>query len=757
MRDVGVHLSDIESFSCIFKSLWWDGVTGDMSNNTSKLKMNLLDTILFRNGVAFRYLFTSSKTGEVLKKKTEKLNNYDILKSLKSRAHGMKGKKEYAVLKPPIATVWYVAVDAPNGHQTIRCQSVNEQELSKLLEQSYLPNILAIQVYLNGWPLRASGIFEHRVSVVEDFTLHDGETPKRLHETFEFLQPPDDMNLSTYSTGEGIRRLAVTEKQHGALKTFAQRLMYVLEQQMWSTVASLVIQVAFDSSWVPYLVAAREVVLWDVPKRLLTPAGRVEMVYTDGIPPVPVPGTSRSSSSSSSSSSSAHKADSGGGRPAERSRGGSSSGDDRGGVGREGQGSHPAVSLSMPGHGNGSSGGNGGVNIGSSSSRNVDPGGSASARDKGRMTPYGQKMMAAWDKKQRSIAFSDTAQGTRARPGEGSDRDGEMESKRYFNMLVSPLKFDADEAFRFPAQGQGPGAGGGAQGQGPESIPLRAQISPSSGGGTMSKAESGTGTGTETAANGVDKIAVAMAPGPGLGPSSVLTAENMSPMDPPNYAASYLTYQQALDKSTAAMATTAFPLGNDEEEAGAVAEGVAEKGERADLRVKIKGRGVGGHQLPVHAGDWVVESERLTAADHAALDQLDRATALAQRQGLKHGHGHPNATPHAHKNAAARTALTGNRLCFGVSICHCSYFPSPHDIFLHILPVTLALCLSLLCVLPCTLARLYQRASETPKRCCHPTCESTEATRRGERRLPLSTPCCRRPRVVGERARDGDR
>ena len=243
VRDVGVHLSDIESFSCVFKSLWWDGVASDLTNNTSKLKMNLLDTILFRNGVAFRYLFTSSKTGEVLKKKTEKLNNYDILKSLKMRAYGMKGKKEYAVLKPPIATVWYVAVDSPNGHQSIRCQSVNEQELSKLLEQSYLPNILAIQVYLNGWPLRASGIFEHRVSVVEDFTMHDGETPKRQHETFEFLQPPDDMHLSVYSTGEGIRRLSVTENQHGLIKAFAKRLMYVLEKQMWSTVATLVIQV----------------------------------------------------------------------------------------------------------------------------------------------------------------------------------------------------------------------------------------------------------------------------------------------------------------------------------------------------------------------------------------------------------------------------------------------------------------------------------------------------------------------------------
>ena len=664
VRDVGVHLSEIESFSCVFKSLWWDGVGSDINNNTSKLKMNLLDTILYRNGVAFRYLFTSSKTGEILKKKTEKLNSYDILKSLKLRAHGMKGKKEYAVLKPPIATVWYVAVDAPNGHQSIRCQSVNEQELSKLLEQSYLPNILAIQVYLNGWPLRASGIFEHRVSVVEDYTAHDGETPKRQHETFEFLQPPDDMNLSIYSTGEGIRRLAVTEKQHGTLIAFAKRLMYVLEKQMFSTLASLVIQVAFDSSWVPYLVAAREVVLWDVPKRLLTSAGRMEMVFSDGTPPIPLHG--------SSSSSSAHRVDSGGGggggRPGERSRGGGSSGNGVGndeGMVDERQERHPVVTLSIPGqsdrgnNNNSSGGGWGGVNTGSSSSaRHGDPGGGAGVRDKTRMTPYGQKMMAAWDKKQRSIAFSETAQGSRARPGEGTDRDeGEMESKRYFNMLVSPLQFDADEAFRFSAQGQGLGTGdalGPGLGPGQEGIPLRAQLSPSNSAGNMLKTESGRALDTSNGRGDKGGMTLAVLPGPGLGPASLPTAEDMSPMDPPDYSSSYLTYQQALDKSTAAMATTAFPVGNNDDDE-------EEKEGEKDRRNKVKGRDVGGHQLPVPVGEWVVESERLTAADHIALDLLDRAAAIAQRQGLS------KSTARNQKNPT-RTALTGNRVGFDVSV-----------------------------------------------------------------------------------------
>ena len=292
------------------------------------------------------------------------------------------------------------------------------------------------------------------------------------------------------------------------------------------------------------------------------------------------------------------------------------------------------------------------------------------------MTPYGQKMMAAWDKKQRSIAFSDAAQGTRARPGDGSDRDdGEMESKRYINMLVSPLQFDADEAFRFSAQGQGLDSEVDAQGPGPGAIPLRVPMSSSNGAGSMTKAEPGTGTESGQAiytAKGVGVSTVAAAPGQGLGPSSLLTAENMSPMDPPDYSASYLTYQQALDKSTAAMATTAFPVGEEEEEEEEEEEGEADEGGRN----KVKGRGVGGHQLPVPAGEWVVESERLTAADHVALDLLDRTAAVAHRQRLKQGHGqglgHP--TPHTTKDTT-RTALTGDRICFGV--CCVVVYASP--------------------------------------------------------------------------------
>jgi hypothetical protein len=261
-----VELSNIESFSFLFKSVWSPSETVD-----GRSKLNILDVILFDKGVPFRWLFTSSKTGDIMKKKSENLNSMEIIKSLKSRAHTLSCDKH--AMRSTVATVWYL--DTSNN--TILSYVVDEFGLVNLFEDKYsLDKVLAIQVYLNGWPLKGSGVFEHRITM-------DGEG-RRQYETTEFVNPPDDSHVTTYSTG--IRKLFVTETQHNAIKILSRKLLKVLEISSKTTVASLVIQVVFDSSWIPYIVTAKNIVLCDASYDWFTRSRREEMIYASGVFPL---------------------------------------------------------------------------------------------------------------------------------------------------------------------------------------------------------------------------------------------------------------------------------------------------------------------------------------------------------------------------------------------------------------------------------------------------------------------------------------
>lgn len=261
-----VELSNVESFSFLFKSLWSPVETID-----GRFKLNVLDVILFDKGVPFRWLFTSSKTGGIMKKKSEKLNFIEIIKSMKSRAHTLSCDKH--ALRSNIATIW----NLDTSNNTIFSYVVDEIGLVDLLEDNFsLDKVLAIQVYLNGWPLKGSGVFEHRITM-------DSEG-RRQYETTEFINPPDDAHVTTYSNG--IRKLFVTETQHNAIKILSRKLLKALEVSSNTTVASIVIQVVFDSSWIPYIVTAKNVVLCDASYDWYTRSKREEMIYASGVFPL---------------------------------------------------------------------------------------------------------------------------------------------------------------------------------------------------------------------------------------------------------------------------------------------------------------------------------------------------------------------------------------------------------------------------------------------------------------------------------------
>jgi hypothetical protein len=56
-----MDLTEIESFDFFFESLWKQQIPN--AEQTDKVRANIVDTILFRHGKPFKWLFTSEKTG----------------------------------------------------------------------------------------------------------------------------------------------------------------------------------------------------------------------------------------------------------------------------------------------------------------------------------------------------------------------------------------------------------------------------------------------------------------------------------------------------------------------------------------------------------------------------------------------------------------------------------------------------------------------------------------------------------------------
>jgi hypothetical protein len=259
-----VNLTDIESFSFLFNAVWQT-----QQSNGSKCQLNLLDAILFQDGIPYRWLFTSCKTGEIMKKKDGRLCYQEVVKSFKSRTSILNENKGGVFSAGPVATVWYVESTA-----AVKSNVVNEKELLQLFESKQaLNNVLAIQVYLSGLSMKGSGVFEHRILANQE--------GKRQHQTTEFASQVAGTHITTFS--EGIQRGAVTEAQHNSIKDISRRLVKAIENSSRCTVASIVVQVAFDASWTPHVVAARNIILWSAPSDwYASQSSRNSMIYASG-------------------------------------------------------------------------------------------------------------------------------------------------------------------------------------------------------------------------------------------------------------------------------------------------------------------------------------------------------------------------------------------------------------------------------------------------------------------------------------------
>ena len=236
MSEDTVELSEVESFSYLFKSLW-------AADTDKRHIMYICDTILYKNGRPARWLFTNGD-GEVMKRKDENLNTQEIVRMFKSKSTGGAGVKDHR-LKSKIATVWFV-----NTKNQIQGYLVDDLQLRSVLSET-LSEVLAVQLYIGGHNLKGSGIFEHRL-----FVRNSGATVHKTHE----LVSMHGNDLNIYSPN--VERLVVTESQHTALKQVAKRVATRLEKSCKGQVANMVMQVVFTTAWVPILVSVRSLLLW---------------------------------------------------------------------------------------------------------------------------------------------------------------------------------------------------------------------------------------------------------------------------------------------------------------------------------------------------------------------------------------------------------------------------------------------------------------------------------------------------------------
>jgi len=227
----------------------------------------MMDTIIFQHGHPFRWIFTSEKTGEVLKKNKCKLKASDIAAALKKRSFKLRGKRNKYRDDSKFACVWF---RTEGGSMSFRL--LDEAELHFVLgDRTYSQYISAIQVFFEGFPLKGCGIFEHCYSKWPDRPA--------LHKTFEFVHMPKsadvfDLNTQGYirdsaSDGQGLdvskkidenetprqERLVITETQNDILKLTSCKVIKLIEGAVGSKITRASFLFYFNTAWTPFIVA----------------------------------------------------------------------------------------------------------------------------------------------------------------------------------------------------------------------------------------------------------------------------------------------------------------------------------------------------------------------------------------------------------------------------------------------------------------------------------------------------------------------
>jgi hypothetical protein len=259
------EFTKIESFSYFWNHLW----TSDI---VKKPKIQIVDTLLFSRGKPSCWLFTSQQTGEILRKRPEKLDSIkSILEAFKKKSQSFRGYKA-TELKSKIALVWFVKSD-----KTLSSFLASEKELGSIL-QSELHEVLAIQVFMGGFAFKGNGIFYHKIIRLNSGILS--------HQTYELIDSFTEPLTSQYTNK--CKKLIVLESQSEILRNLGAYIVKYIELTSKAEVEYCTFQVSFNSVWDPYVIGVRDLTLGKLQASFFH---RFEQqVYLNGIPPrIPAP------------------------------------------------------------------------------------------------------------------------------------------------------------------------------------------------------------------------------------------------------------------------------------------------------------------------------------------------------------------------------------------------------------------------------------------------------------------------------------
>eukprot|EP00981_Chlorochromonas_danica_P002647 scaffold521_cov177-Ochromonas_danica.AAC.1 len=212
------------------------------------------------------------------KKSSRLLSVMHIVNNLKKAFHNFAGHKAPEV-KTKIALVWYV-----NASHSLASYLVDEVELSALLTQP-VNEIIAIQAYIGGYPVKGSGIFEHRIS----------KTDKRGRVKYDSIErcDLDDLGLAKVQFTYPCKELIITDTQHELMHSLSILISRYIEGVTGGKVSQMTLVSVFNSSWTPFFVTLKTLSLTALPAGELV--DREQFIYPLGIAPQPPAFDQRSS------------------------------------------------------------------------------------------------------------------------------------------------------------------------------------------------------------------------------------------------------------------------------------------------------------------------------------------------------------------------------------------------------------------------------------------------------------------------------
>jgi len=264
-----MDLSDVESFSFLFKMMW-----EHIGPHDERCRLNILDTVCYKDGYPHRWIFTSEKNGEVLRRNNSRLHVKEIIRSFKARVSLLRGSPKPVAHNTKIATIYYY-----ENVSKLSTQLVDAAELMRLMNtDDPVVEICAVQLYLGPCRLQGCGMFEHKMKLGErgaqrGLTYELAHLPQHLH----LVQSMDDIyGTSVDSSGThnpfehtafkntfADNKVQTTSSQHNMLAAVTKRISYYMGLQLGGgMVSSALFYFVFNERWIPFITGARTVSLY---------------------------------------------------------------------------------------------------------------------------------------------------------------------------------------------------------------------------------------------------------------------------------------------------------------------------------------------------------------------------------------------------------------------------------------------------------------------------------------------------------------